>query len=113
MNFFSTINCNEFCHKLLRKRPLEADLGKTELRRCLSTFDLVMLGVGASVGGGVYVVSGVIAHNLTGPALFLSFLIAGFAHLLTALCFAEFGCQMPKTGASYLYTYITLGEVRQ
>ena len=83
----------------------------TELKRCLGTFDLIMLGISNTLGGGVYVVAGTIANEITGPALFLSFILAAFAHFLTAMCLAEFGCQVPKAGSTFMFIYMTIGEL--
>ena len=97
--------------KFFRTRQLEGDVMKTELKRCLNTFDLILIGIGSMVGSGMYVLSGEIAHEITGPALFLSFLVAGLASGLSAWCYAEFGSRVPKAGSAYIYTYLTIGEI--
>ena len=62
------------------------------------------------VGGGMYVLTGELAAAITGPAVILSFFLAGVASGLSAWCYAEFGSQIPKAGSAYIYTYLTIGE---
>ena len=93
-----------------RRKCLQGDLMATRLERCLTTFDLALMGIGHMVGTGIYVLTGTLAKLIVGPALFISYIISGVAALFSALCFAEFATQVPKTGSSYTYTYITIGE---
>lgn len=81
-----------------------------QLARRLSVFDLVAIGVGATVGAGVYILVGTVAREYTGPALTISFLIAGVAAALSAFCYAELACRCPSAGSAYHYTYICVGE---
>uniref|UniRef100_A0A1I7TG13 AA_permease_C domain-containing protein n=1 Tax=Caenorhabditis tropicalis TaxID=1561998 RepID=A0A1I7TG13_9PELO len=83
----------------------------TPLRRCLSTFDITLLGVGHMIGAGIYVLTGSVVRNTAGPSIVLSFMLAGFASLLSALCYAEFGARFPKAGSAYTYAYVGAGEL--
>lgn len=91
--------------------PESGSHGGVEMRRSFGPASLTMLGVGTIVGLGIYVVTGQVAANVAGPAIVLSFLIAGFACGCAALCFAELAAMMPVAGGSaYVYTHLSLGE---
>ncbi|KAM5189280.1 cationic amino acid transporter 4 isoform 1-T1 [Callospermophilus lateralis] len=107
----SAASLAHFCQKLNRLKPLEDSSMETSLQRCLSTLDLTLLGVGGMVGSGLYVLTGTVAKNMAGPAVLLSFGVAAVASLLAALCYAEFGARVPRTGSAYLFTYVSMGEV--
>ncbi|CAF93130.1 unnamed protein product, partial [Tetraodon nigroviridis] len=99
------------CQKLNRLKTLEDDMMATSLKRCLSTLDLTLMGLGGMVGSGLYVLTGTLAKEIVGPAVIVSFIFAGFASLLAAFCYAEFGARIPKTGSAYMFTYVSVGEI--
>ncbi|MDT7605117.1 MAG: basic amino acid/polyamine antiporter, family [Acidobacteriota bacterium] len=100
---------------LFRTKPLAMLLGEMEgenrLRRVLGPVQLTALGVGAIIGTGIFILTGVAAHDRTGPALMLSFVLAGLACVFAALCYAEFASMVPVAGSAYTYAYATLGEL--
>ena len=94
-------------HSLL----LEELRGESRLRRVLGPVQLSSLGVGAIIGTGIFVLTGIAAHDRTGPALMLSFVVAGLTCIFAALCYAEFASMVPVAGSAYTYAYATLGEL--
>ena len=90
---------------------LEEMKGENRLRRILGPLQLTALGVGAVIGTGIFVLTGVAAHDKAGPALMLSFVAAGLACIFAALCYAEFASMAPVAGSAYTYAYATLGEL--
>src|SRR6266850_5560712 len=90
---------------------LEELRGENRLRRVLGPVQLSSLGVGAIIGTGIFVLTGVAAHDLTGPALMLSFVVSGITCIFAALCYAEFASMVPVAGSAYTYAYATLGEL--
>ena len=99
--------------KLLAKksiRSLAAQDSHTHLRRSLGAFDLTMMGVGAIIGAGLFVLTGSAAAHYTGPAVAISFALAAFICAFSALCYAELASLIPGAGSVYTYAYVTLGE---
>lgn len=101
--------------QLWTRKPLkllyEEMAGENRLRRILGPVQLTSLGVGAIIGTGIFVLVGQAAHDKTGPALMLSFVVAGMACIFAALCYAEFASMVPVAGSAYTYAYATLGEL--
>src|ERR1700680_4468121 len=85
--------------------------GESRLHRVLGPVQLSSLGVGAIIGTGIFVLTGVAAHDRTGPALMLSFVVSGITCIFAALCYAEFASMVPVAGSAYTYAYATLGEL--
>ena len=81
------------------------------LRRILGPIQLTSLGVGAIIGAGIFVATGAAAHNVAGPALMLSYVVAGVTCVFAALCYAEFASMVPVAGSAFTYAYATLGEL--
>ncbi|WP_300664031.1 amino acid permease [Fluviicola sp.] len=97
-----------------RKKPIalfEADMKKSELKRVLTRWGLTSLGIGAIIGGGIFTLTGIAAHDHAGPALALAFVIAGVGCLFASLCYAEFSAVLPVEGSAYAYSYGTVGEL--
>src|SRR5262245_53374313 len=81
------------------------------LKRALGPVTLTSLGIGAVIGAGIFVATGAAAHNTAGPALMVSYMVAGLACIFAALCYAEFASMAPVAGSAYTYAYTTLGEL--
>jgi APA family basic amino acid/polyamine antiporter len=98
--------------KLFRARPITADIDRdTGLHRCLSALDLTLLGIGAIIGAGIFVLTGIAAATKAGPAIMLSFVVAGCACAFTALAYAELAAMIGGCGSAYGYTYASMGEL--
>jgi APA family basic amino acid/polyamine antiporter len=101
-----------FLRQMMTVRPIDpADRsGATRLRQVLTAWSLTAIGLGATIGTGIFVLTGTVAAQQAGPAVTLSLLIAAFGSGLAALCYAEFATFLPVPGSAYSYTYATLGE---
>jgi APA family basic amino acid/polyamine antiporter len=87
------------------------EAGDHTLKRALGPVHLVMLGIGAIIGAGIFVLTGSAASQYTGPAIILSYVLAGIACVFAGLCYAEFASMIPIAGSAYTYGYATLGEL--
>src|SRR6266436_1462376 len=100
---------------LLRRKSvtqLQADaLTDQRLKRALGATNLTALGIGAIIGTGIFVLTGTVAAQNAGPAVVLSFVLAGVASIFAALCYSEFASLVPMAGSAYTYGYATLGEL--
>jgi APA family basic amino acid/polyamine antiporter len=85
--------------------------GENRLRRVLGPVGLTSLGIGCVIGAGIFVITGLVAHDKTGPALIASFVVAGVACAFAALSYAEFASMAPIAGSAYTYAYATMGEL--
>lgn len=101
--------------QMLRRKPLvdvEDEIPSDErLAKSLGLWQLTAIGVGGIIGAGIFTLAGSVAHSVTGPAVLISFLIAGVASAAAALCYAEFAGMVPKAGSAYTYGYVSLGEL--
>ncbi|MEK0152756.1 amino acid permease [Tetragenococcus halophilus] len=96
--------------EIFRKRPIEKDSFNT-LKRELKLKDLIMLGIGAIIGTGIFVVTGQASADYAGPASMISFIIAALVVILNGICFAEFASRVPVSGGPYSYMYVVFGEL--
>ena len=97
-----------------RKKSLELyneEIKTTGLKRVLGKWELMAIGIGAIIGAGIFVMAGVGAKDHAGPALALSFVLAGFGCAFAGLCYAEFASKVPVEGSAYAYSYNTMGEL--
>jgi len=97
---------------LFRTKPINADAYcDTGLKRCLSAMDLTLLGIGAIIGAGIFVLTGIAAAKSAGPAIVLSYVVSGFACAFAALAYAELAASVGGCGSAYGYAYAGLGEI--
>src|SRR5215218_3485415 len=105
------MDSNLFKTKSIEQLVSDVEHGGKSLRRSLSAVDLTLLGVGAIIGTGIFVLTGTAAANQAGPAIMLLYLAAGLACAFAALCYAEFASMVPIAGSAYTYAYASLGEI--
>lgn len=97
---------------IFRTKPVVADgTVETGLKKCLSAFDLTLLGIGAIIGTGIFVLTGIAAANQAGPAVVLSFIVSGFACAFAALAYSEMAAAVGGCGSAYGYSYVAFGEL--
>src|ERR1700687_3869863 len=102
---------------LLARKPIDLlcaeaeEAGEHSLKRALGAVNLVSLGIGAIIGAGIFVLTGAAAAKYAGPAVVLSFILAGIGCAFAGLCYAEFAALIPIAGSAYTYGYATLGEI--
>ena len=101
---------------VMRTKSVEQAVRDTEepefqLRKALGPIDLIVFGIGVIIGTGIFVLTGVAAHNFAGPAISLSFVFSGVACALAALCYAEFASTVPVAGSAYTFSYASMGEL--
>ncbi len=103
--------------KLLKTKPLDmlmaeaSDTSEHALKRALGPINLITLGIGAIIGAGIFVLTGQAAAQYAGPAIMLSYVVAGAGCAFAGLCYAEFASMIPIAGSAYTYGYATLGEI--
>ena len=101
---------------LLRTKSIERSIADTtdpefQLKKSLSAFDLTVFGVGVVIGAGIFTLTGRAAHDVAGPSIVLSFVVAAIACGLAAMCYAEFASTVPVSGSAYTFSYASLGEL--
>lgn len=105
------MDSNLFKTKSLEQLVSDVEHSGRALKRSLTAWDLTLLGIGAIIGTGIFVLTGTAAANQAGPAIMMSYLAAGLACTFAALCYAEFASMIPVAGSAYTYAYATLGEI--
>lgn len=91
-------------------KTVQKDIGRSELKKNLRAIDLILLGLGAIIGTGIFVLTGLAAAQYAGPSITLSFLLGGVACVFTALAYAELASMLPVAGSAFTYSYVTMGE---
>jgi APA family basic amino acid/polyamine antiporter len=103
-------NLQHLIESLKRKKTIEQSIEQNVLPKLLNWYDLCAYGIAATVGSGIFVVSGAVATK-TGPSIIISILLAGLASLITGFCYLEFASRIPTSGSAYVYAYTSLGEL--
>ncbi len=101
-------------NSIWRRKPMsayEADMKNNQLKKVMGKWSLTAIGIGGIIGGGIFVLTGTAAHYHAGPALALSFVVAGIGCVFAALCYSEFAAMLPVEGSAYAYAYGTIGEL--
>ena len=101
---------------VLRTKSIEQSIADTDepeyqLKKSLTALDLTVFGVGVVIGAGIFTLTGRVAHEMTGPAIVISFIVAAVCCALAAMCYAEFASTVPVSGSAYTFSYASLGEV--
>lgn len=104
-------SANPFLAKLFRRKPLTNEQENFGLKRCLGLWDLTLLGIGAIIGTGIFVLTGIAAATTSGPAVVLSFVVAGIACTFAAFAYAEMSSSVGGSGSAYGYSYAAFGEL--
>src|SRR5271166_3436486 len=91
-------------------QPIAEVADAHQLKRALGPFNLIMIGIGSIIGAGIFVIAGTAAAEHAGPAVLLSFVVAGLGCLFAGLCYAEFASMIPVSGSAYTYAYATMGR---
>jgi basic amino acid/polyamine antiporter, APA family len=102
---------NSFMTRLFRRKPLTNEQENFGLKRCLGLWDLTLLGIGAIIGTGIFVLTGIAAATTSGPAVVLSFVVAGIACTFAAFAYAEMSSSVGGSGSAYGYSYAAFGEL--
>jgi basic amino acid/polyamine antiporter, APA family len=110
----TTLAVRQVFKRIFLKKPLSiciAEENLEKLERNLTVYDLLAIGIGGTVGSGVFVLTGLIARDYAGPGVVWSWLIAGIGCSFSAMSYAEMSCRIPSAGSSYAYVYHGLGEL--
>ncbi|CAI2737973.1 unnamed protein product, partial [Dicrocoelium dendriticum] len=112
MKRYSCIGCKEFGRRLIRTRSAEGDTKlQTPLKRCLNAAQLTLYCIAHMIGAGLYVLTGQLIRDDTGPGTSIAYLLSAFTAAFTAMCYAEFTTLFPRAGSAYVYTYLMFGEL--